>query len=446
MRPAPNEETNMVTANPFFHRGPIRQADYFYDREAETARALTLLGNLQNVSVVGQRRIGKTSLLFHLARPETFVTGGLPRETTVFAYVDGEELGALDAATVYGFLARQLAAALPDGSDLETLSSTLTYHEFRLYIERLTTRGFNLFLVIDEFEALAANSALTPLFFSGLRALSSQFRFAFVAASHCSLFDLTYAHRDTLSSPFFNTFAHLQLGLFTERVASDMIETLSQNAGLTLPRETVRRIVALAGPHPFLLQMAAFHACEALGEAGRLSSTWEQRFEAEAVPHFEYYWSHLSDEERFALATLPFAREVDSPVLRALEDAALIRRTPSGWEYLSPTLIRFVRRQTVRDLLQLGPFVLDLAGRRALGSGGPLKVTKTEFDALAFLILNAGRVVSPQELETALWGEEYVEDPERVRAVVKSLRKALGPDADCLATKWGEGYILQVPA
>jgi len=48
-------------------------------------------------------------------------------------------------------------------------------------------------------------------------------------------------------------------------------------------------------------------------------------------------------------------------------------------------------------------------------------------------------------LEKALWRDEYVEDPERVRAVIKSLRKALGDEAQCLATKWGVGYLFQVP-
>ena len=58
-----------LVQNPFFHRGPIRQCDYFFNRQREVSQALSLLRNLQNVALVGQRRIGKTSLLFHLANP-----------------------------------------------------------------------------------------------------------------------------------------------------------------------------------------------------------------------------------------------------------------------------------------------------------------------------------------------------------------------------------------
>lgn len=439
----------MPPPNPFFHRGAIRQARNFFNREAETAQALTLLGNLQSVAVVGQRRIGKTSLLYHLARPETFTAFGLSEETTVFAYVDGHELAELDEAGVRGFLARRLVAEIPEGRAQVDLAPELTQREFRTLIEALTSEGYRLFLLLDEFEALAIHEALKPRFFSGLRALSGKSNLAFVTASHRSLFDLSYAHTETLSSPFFNIFAHLNLRLFTEKTARTMIETLAAKAGLSLSAETVGRIVSLAGPHPFLLQLAAFHACESLRAAGdeaSLGTEWEHRFETEAIPHFEYYWNHLSEEERFALASLPFNREAEGPMWSALEEAAMIRRGPIGWTYLSTAFEEFLRRQAVAGLLQFGPVVLDLSRRQAVGSEGPLKITKTEFEALAYLLRNARRVISPEELETALWGEQYIEDPERVRSVIKSLRKALGKDARFLTTQWGEGYTLQEPS
>lgn len=432
--------------NPFFNRGPIRQPAYFFNREEETARLVTLLGNLQNVAILGQRRIGKTSLLFHVARPETFKVAGPSGERAVFIYVDGQEMGELDEAKTRGFLARQILTEIPSVAAPEIPSPTLTHQDFRDLIEQTTARGFTLFLELDEFEALAANPSLTPRFFSSLRALSSQFNLVFVTASYRSLFELTYARADTLSSPFFNTFAHFNLGLFSEKTASGLIQTLAENAGLALSADIIQRIVTSAGPHPFFLQMAAYHACESLGEMGEegiAGKAWESRFEAEATPHFEYYWNHLSAENQYALAALPFTHQTESPQLRTLHESALVRRGPSGWTYLSPALERFVRLQSVPDLLQFGPFVIDLSGRQALGSAGILKLTRTEFEALSYFIQNSERVVSKQELETALWGDEYVEDPERVRVVIKSLRKALGQDSDHLATKWGEGYILQ---
>ena len=64
--------------NPFFHRGPIRQRDCFFNRHHEVGQALGLLSSLQNVALIGQRRIGKTSLLFHLANPAIHADYGVP--------------------------------------------------------------------------------------------------------------------------------------------------------------------------------------------------------------------------------------------------------------------------------------------------------------------------------------------------------------------------------
>jgi DNA-binding response OmpR family regulator len=63
---------------------------------------------------------------------------------------------------------------------------------------------------------------------------------------------------------------------------------------------------------------------------------------------------------------------------------------------------------------------------------------------LVYFLQRTGRVITPQELEEALWPGEYVEDPERVRSPIKGLRKALGSQADCLATRWGVGYLFQL--
>jgi hypothetical protein len=437
--------------NPFFHRGPIRRREYFCGRAHDVDQSLSLLGNSQNVALVGQRRIGKTSLLFHIADPVVFEAHGLRRSEHLFIYIDATELGYLNSDEILGLLLDRLAGSLPAvGHFLDLPRSRpdgLSYRDFREGVLHVTEAGLKPIYLLDEFESLADNPHLGPRFFSGLRALSSQFDLSFVTASRQSLLRLTYADAETLSSPFFNTFANLHLGLYSESEARDLIETLATQAGLNLqPHE---RILRLAGPHPLLLQIAAFHAVELWGEEGwraEEDAEWRRRFMAEAEPHFEYYWRHLTDGDRYTLAALPLTQEDEArrEAIRRLEQACLIRRTDQGYTTLSPAFEDFVRRQSIPHLLQLGPFLLDLPRQTALCHHTPLKVTKTEFKALAHLIRRAGQVVTPEELENALWGDEYVEDPERVRAVIKSLRKALGDEAECLVTKWGVGYMFQI--
>jgi hypothetical protein len=439
--------------NPFFHRGPIRQGEYFCGRTDEISQSLSLLRNGQNVSLVGQRRIGKTSLLFHVADPVVFEARGLHQGEHLFVYLDGTELGRLSPEQVLGLLLNRLAATLSAASCSVELAPAppdgLSYRDFRGVILKVTEAGLKPIYLFDEFESLADNPYLDPRFFSGLRALSSQFDLSFVTASCESLLRLTYANAETLSSPFFNTFANLRLGLFAASEARSMVETLAIRAGLDLPSQTIDRILRLAGPHPLLLQIAAFHAVELWGEEGWCAdddAEWRRRFLAETESHFEYYWRHLADDDRYALAILPLSQqdEAQQEAIRRLEQACLIRRDQQGYTYLSAAFEEFVRRQPVPHLVQLGPFLLDLPRQTALCHHAPLRVTKTEFKALAHLIRHAGHVVTPEELEKALWEDEYVEDPERVRAVVKGLRKALGDEADCLVTKWGVGYLFQL--
>jgi hypothetical protein len=445
--------------NPFFHRGPIHEAKYFFNRQREVSEALGLLRNLQNVALVGPRRIGKTSLLFHLADPSIHGDHSLSRAEYVFAYLDGEELTELDAGQIRGAMVGELAAALQTGTSgdedqaraIALPQGPLTYRAFRRTVRQLTERDLKLILCFDEFECLAANRHLGPSFFSSLRGLAGQFGVAYVTASKTLIQALTYAHAGTLSSPFFNTFAYLHLGLFSDEDAQGLIESLAAEAGAPFPSKLRDLVVRLSGPHPLLLQIAGFHAFEAWqAQGGTLKegdcARTRRRFAAEAEPHFEYYWRQLAAADRYTLAALPLIEddEASRGAIRRLEQACLIRRVDQGYAYLSPIFEDFVRRQSVTQLVQLGPFRLDLSRQAALCHDAPLKVIKTEFKALAHLIRRAGQVVTPDELEKVLWGNEFVEGPERVRAVIKGLRKSLGDEAECLVTIWGVGYMLHI--
>jgi uncharacterized protein len=60
--------THTHTPNPFTNRGPVTNPEDFFGRKDELATILTRLQALQSVSVVGERRIGKSSLLYYLTQ------------------------------------------------------------------------------------------------------------------------------------------------------------------------------------------------------------------------------------------------------------------------------------------------------------------------------------------------------------------------------------------
>ena len=56
------------TPNPFTNRGVIKNEADFIGREEQLGEIIERLRTLQSSSVVGERRIGKSSLLYHLAQ------------------------------------------------------------------------------------------------------------------------------------------------------------------------------------------------------------------------------------------------------------------------------------------------------------------------------------------------------------------------------------------
>lgn len=54
--------------NPFTNRGVIKNEEDFIGREEQLGEIIERLRTLQSSSVVGERRIGKSSLLYHLAQ------------------------------------------------------------------------------------------------------------------------------------------------------------------------------------------------------------------------------------------------------------------------------------------------------------------------------------------------------------------------------------------
>jgi eukaryotic-like serine/threonine-protein kinase len=87
---------------------------------------------------------------------------------------------------------------------------------------------------------------------------------------------------------------------------------------------------------------------------------------------------------------------------------------------------------------EFGPFRLDAAERLLLRAGQSVSLTPKAFDLLAFLVERHGRLVTKQELMSALWPDTFVEEA-NLTYTVSALRKALGDGQD------GEQYIQTVP-
>lgn len=116
---------------------------------------------------------------------------------------------------------------------------------------------------------------------------------------------------------------------------------------------------------------------------------------------------------------------------------------PVDLEELAARLRALVRRAHGRpqESLVAQGVVLDPAARSVSLAGAPVALSGREFDLLHVLMLNAGRVLSREQIEQHLysWGQEV--ESNAVEVHVHNLRRKLG--AGLIHTVRGVGYTLR---
>ena len=95
-----------------------------------------------------------------------------------------------------------------------------------------------------------------------------------------------------------------------------------------------------------------------------------------------------------------------------------------------------------------GELQIDLARRQVTVSGHPVQLTPTEYSLLLQLAQHRNQVLLHEQLLTAVWGAEYRDDVDYLRAYIRYLRQKLEPDParpKMIVTSQGVGYMLVCP-
>lgn len=115
---------------------------------------------------------------------------------------------------------------------------------------------------------------------------------------------------------------------------------------------------------------------------------------------------------------------------------------PVDLNELAARLRALVRRAhgQPQESLRVQDLALDPAARQVSRAGEPVALSVREFDLLQVLMLNAGRVMSREQLEQQLysWGREV--ESNAVEVHIHHLRRKLG--AAAIQTVRGVGYLL----
>ena len=105
---------------------------------------------------------------------------------------------------------------------------------------------------------------------------------------------------------------------------------------------------------------------------------------------------------------------------------------PFGVEELLARIRVALRRSipmvTSTPVISAGELEVDLAKREVRLNGQPIKLTRTEYELLAYLASNYGKVLTHRELLNNVWGPEYGDESEYVRTFITQLRRKIEED------------------
>jgi uncharacterized protein len=271
---------------PFVAGAMLTERRYFVGRRSEIKAIIESMTNDQptSVNIVGDRRIGKSSLLHHIyqtyeervpqyqRRPDEFVV----------VYASLKDAVCRNPVDFYQNIARQLLARVGTNGVLAQPLQVNPFdgQSFFRAMEAWKVARVLPVVCLDDFEELLKDrTQFDDGFYDNLRSLVDRSALMLVIASRQSLKQSRQQYRFT--SGFFNLFQTRRLAELAEEEARDLVRLPSNdNAALSEPRRELA--LQWAGTQPFLLQLAGRCLWEA--KAQDKPNDWARRlFEQDAI-------------------------------------------------------------------------------------------------------------------------------------------------------------------
>ncbi len=303
--------------NPFLNRLMIQHPQYFYGRHAELMRIYERIKAVrpQSMSIVGVRRIGKSSLLKAIHHPENRRRYLPHPEEYVFVFMDLQAKRNVVLPEIFRYIYSELQK---EYRGRLRVNASPDYDGMQEIVSAFQEAGLKLIFLWDEFESVTRNHEVGPEFYAFFRALANNFNVAYITSSADQLQRLCHA-KEISDSPFFNIFTNQRLGVFKNEEARQLILELSAKAGRSLA-PYVDFVLDIAGCFPFFIQIAcsALYALAAEGKPDLGKA--KEAFMEEAGPHFLEYWERFDESKQAVVVALARKKSLPREHAFALKD------------------------------------------------------------------------------------------------------------------------------
>ncbi len=332
--------------NPYMNRVMIQDSAEFYGRRTEIEKIYSRIGSSrpQSISLVGERRIGKSSLLNFIYQPLNRRKYLNNPDEYIFIFIDFQERRGIGIKEFFTFIFQALLDAFDGNLELNLESN---YEGFKKVISTFDERKLKLIMLFDEFELVTKNENFDTEFYSFCRSIANNYNVAYLVSSGRNL--QTLCHSKQISdSPFFNIFSNITLGQFTLDEAKQLICKPAEKLNILLS-SYVDFILDIAGYYPFFIQMAGAALYEHIKNGEQQSKTFLEKvkddFLDEAKVHFQQIWATADDEQREVFLNLSQGKKIQPDqeyLLKILEKEGYLKPGKKRPEIFSSLFKNFI--------------------------------------------------------------------------------------------------------
>jgi len=352
----------MRLINPFSNIDPITNPSNFFGRNIIVEGVLNSVLSLpsQSVSIVGQRKIGKTSLLKCLFSDNFLLLHN--REEYInkiqVVYIDCEQYAAKinGGNDFYSML-------ITETNNQQVLGGIKLFHSlpakenWKYIINQINSKGKQLIVIFDNFEFCFQQRVLIEQnIFGDLH--NAEFTWITCTINYLhslheevlSNLQLDERTRNSLSNFVYEARPYV-LDLLSDAEAQEMISNISSD----LSDKDIQLIKSCGGNFPYFIRRAFFHLYNAK-EAGVINEDLVRRsFSQEVRPLWERFWKHLSKSQQLILSSIVKNKLVESnyDVVRLIDLSLTFEMGAGKYKVFSEEFKKFIaEKNPVKHLAQ----------------------------------------------------------------------------------------------